>query len=147
MKQNSPAFVWVTIQLGINMKPICALIALLVGSASLVSAELKNPASPEGLESAKKDVERFRLALKKKTSVQLVKAFIPNGRKSYGGYEYYYNYMANIAIREELARRGADAETALRENIENKTRVWEAINGRGDTVGRICTKLLEKLAE
>jgi hypothetical protein len=52
--------------------------------------------------------------------------------------------MVNIAIREELASRGKTAETALRAHVQDKTRIWEAINGPGDTVGRICAELLKQ---
>lgn len=50
--------------------------------------------------------------------------------------------MANIAIREELNARGATASTALRAHRNDHTRIWEVINGPGDTIGSICEELL-----
>ncbi len=101
--------------------------------------------SPEGYDAATKDVEFLKVTLKSKTPEQLIEAFIPTGPHRYGGYEYYYKYMANRAIQKELASRGAEAEPALRANTENKTEIWDAINGRKDfTVGRICTDLLNR---
>jgi hypothetical protein len=107
----------------------------------------KNSASSAGLEAAKKDVQTLKISLKKKSPEQLVESFIPTAEQRYGGYEYFYKYMANIAIREELASRGKSAEPTLRANRSNKTRIWEAVNGPGDTIGRICTKLLDKLTK
>ena len=126
------------------MKLHCGLFLLLCVS-QMVFAEQKGEASPEGLEAAQKDVEALKLVLKQKTPEQLIKEFIPAGQQRYGGYEYFYKYMANIAIREELASRGKSAQAALQANTSNNTRIWEAINGPGNTVGRICTSLLAQL--
>jgi hypothetical protein len=115
--------------------------------SGLLAVEPKGDAAPEGLEEAKRDVEALRIALREKSSDQLIKAFIPDDKKRYGGYEYFYKYMANIAIREELESRGSAAKSALRSNTSNEIRVWEAINGPGDTVGRICKQLLGKLTK
>lgn len=78
---------------------------LLLCATQLVGAEpagKKGCASPEGLEAAKKDVEALKLTLKRKSPDQLVKEFSPAGQRRFGGYEYYYKYMANMAIRDEL---------------------------------------------
>ena len=118
---------------------------LLIGLVSLAAAQEKGNADPEGLKEAKKDVEAFKLELKKMTADQLVNEFIPAGRRRYGGYEYYYKYMANIAIRRELASRGHSAESTLRKNVTNMVPIWEAINGPGETIGKVCEDLLSKL--
>lgn len=120
------------------------LFLLLVGQTA--SAADKGDASPEGLEAAQKDVAALKLALKQKAPEQVVKEFIPaTGQPRLGGYEYFYKYMANMAIRDELASRGIAARGALLANTSNSTRIFEAINGPGDTVGRICGDLLAKL--
>lgn len=122
--------------------------ALVLVWAGVASAEpKKSTASPDGLEAAKKNIEVFRAALKKKTPDELVKTFIPDARKTYGGNQYFYNYMANIAIQDELAARGTKAEQALQAHRKNKTRIFEAINGPGETIESICTALLAKLDE
>ena len=107
----------------------------------------KNDASPEGLEEALAAVRQFKASLKLKEPKELIALFIPSGHRRYGGYDYYYNYKANIAIREELESRGKSAESALRANATNRTRIWEAINGPGDTIGSVCTSLLRNLAQ
>ncbi len=101
--------------------------------------------SNSGLDAAKKDVEVLKIALKQMHPEKLIKAFVPDGPKTFGGYQYYYNFMANIAIQEELASRGATAEAALRANTQNTMRIWEAINGPGLTVGIVCTELLRNI--
>lgn len=121
------------------------ILLVLAVCSSLTIAAGKGDADPEGLEAAQKDVEALKAALKQKTPEQLIKEFIPTGQHRFGGYEYFYKYMANIAIREELESRGKAAETALRANTSNQMYIWEAINGPGDTVGSICTRLLGKL--
>ena len=112
--------------------------------AATPSPHEKGPASEEGLDAAQRDMEALKVTLKGKSPEQLIQSFIPNrSQKHYGGYEYYYNYMANRAIRAELESRGASARDALLAHRDDHTRIWEAINGPGDTVGDICAELLK----
>jgi hypothetical protein len=101
-------------------------------------------ASSEGLEDAERDIQAFKKTLKDKSPEELIASFIPMGEQRYGGYEYYYKYMANIEIRQELKARGAAAYVALRSHSNDHTEIWEAINGPGDTIGRICTEVLKE---
>jgi hypothetical protein len=103
------------------------------------------PLSLEGLERAKKDIDAFKATFKTKSPEQLIKCFVPDGPKPFGGYEYYYKYMANIEIERELASRGKLAEPALRASTENKTPIWEAVSGPGYTVGKVCRQLLARI--
>jgi hypothetical protein len=118
-------------------------VALLV--AGCASEQRKTDAGTEGLDAAQHDIAALKISLKSKSPEQLIQLFIPTGPRRYGGYDYYYNYMANRAIRAELESRGETARSVLQAHREDKTHIWEAINGPGDTVGRICDELLQKL--
>jgi len=105
------------------------------------------PADAEALARAQRDIETLKKTLTKKTSAELIAAFVPKGSQGYGSYEYFRDYMANLAIRAELAARGADARDALERHAKDATRIMEAVNGPGDTVGRICQQLLTALGK
>ncbi len=107
----------------------------------------KSEASRNGLAEAQRDVKNLKVALHKRTPEELIAAFIPTGPMKYGGYEYYFNYMANNAIRAELESRGAAAKAALERHVKDSMRLWEAINGPGNTVGDVCKEALECCAE
>ncbi len=99
----------------------------------------KGEADPNGLDAAKRDIAAFKARLPKLTANELIAAFIPSARtKQYGGYDYYYNYMVKDAIQVELASRGDDIIEVLKAHSHDTTRIWEAVNGRGLTVGAIC---------
>lgn len=114
-----------------------------------VIAEEKSSSSEEGLEDAEKDIAAFKEKLKKKNPEELIGAFIVkkknSSRQRYGGYEYFYNYMANIAIYNELMERKEKARDALEAHVDDKAKVYEAINGPSNSVGELCRELLEKL--
>ena len=106
----------------------------------------KGTATDKGLVDAQHDIEALKKVLKTKSPDELVGSFIPDASpKSFGGYDYYYKYMANIEVRRELESRGITAELALKRHVDDQTRIWEAVNGPGDTVGRICKELLARL--
>lgn len=125
----------------------CLIVLTLFFAADATVAQPKGPAGKEGFDEAVRDVEELKEKLKMLSPAKLVESFIPSGPKKYGGYEYYYKSMANVAIRAELAARGESARGALQANVADKTLIWEAINGPGDTVGRICSHLLEQIDE
>jgi hypothetical protein len=105
---------------------------------------LKNNASPEGLDDALRDIVIFKASLRKKSPEELILAFTPDqSPKKFGGYDYYYKYMANRAVCDELKSRGDAARVALRAHVGDKVRLYEAINGPGNTVGYVCQSLLE----
>lgn len=103
----------------------------------------ENGGSLEGLDAALKDIETFKASLRKKTPEELILAFVPDQPKRWGGYDYYYKYMANDAICAELKSRGDAARVALRAHVGDKVRLYEAISGPGDTVGFVCQSLLD----
>ena len=106
--------------------------------------DTKNSGGINGLEKAKRDVVKFKTKLRRLDSEQLIAAFIPTGQKQYGGYEYYYKYMANIAIQDEISSRGNEVVPALNACVHDQTRIWEAIGGPGLTIGQICQLELQK---
>ena len=106
--------------------------------------DTKSSGGINGLEKAKRDVVKFKTKLRRLDSEQLIAAFIPTGQKEYGEYEYYYKYMANIAIQDEISSRGNEVVPALNAYVHDQTRIWEAINGPGLTIGQICQLELQK---
>jgi hypothetical protein len=108
---------------------------------------LKSEADDDGLADAKRDIVAMKKLLSRKSPEELIASFIPTGSARFGGYEYYYNYMTNRAVRDELQSRGKDAEGSLRRHKDDKVRIWEAINGPGDTVGQICTELISSISK
>ena len=106
--------------------------------------DTKNSGGINGLEKAKRDVVKFKTKLRRLDSEQLIAAFIPTRQKEYGEYEYYYKYMANIAIQDEISSRGNEVVPALNAYVHDQTRIWEAINGPGLTIGQICQLELQK---
>jgi hypothetical protein len=131
---------------GVEMKTLLPMVILLlaVGCASDLR---KSHGSPAGYTEARRDVEAFKITLKSETPEQLVQAFIPDaGAHYYGGYDYYYKSMINIALRQELEARGAAAYPVLLAHREDKVHLWDYINGPGDyTIGSVCEELLKKL--
>ncbi len=109
---------------------------------------IANDAPRDGLEAAERDAAAFKTTLKQKSPEELVKLIIPfssNGTMLIGGYDYYYNKLANDAVREEIAARGAAAGEVLKAHVGDSTLIWESVNGPGDTVGRICKELLNHI--
>ncbi|MCE9592014.1 MAG: hypothetical protein K8S99_16015 [Planctomycetes bacterium] len=107
---------------------------------------VKTNASDEGLTEALRDIEALKKTLRAKSPEELIGSFIPDSNiNRYGGYEYYYNYMANDEIRRELQSRGGAAEPALRKHADDPTWIWEAVNGPAETIGHICNELLRSL--
>ena len=106
----------------------------------------KGDAGPVGLDAAERDVAAFKARLPKLAGNQLIAAFIPSAKvKQYGGYNYHYNYMVNNAIQVELASRDDDIIEVLQAHAHDATRIWEAVNGPGLTVGAIlCAPELRK---
>ncbi len=92
------------------------------------------------------DIEVLKTELQTMSPEQLIAAFKPDGPKRYGGYDYYYNDMANRAIRDELENRGAAALPVLKKHDKDSTNLWQGINGPGFyTIGYVCRELIQQL--
>ena len=100
----------------------------------------KNDASPDGLDAAKRDVEKFKNTLAAKQGDELIASLVAKSKTTtYGGYDYYYGYMANQAVIDEIRSRDDGITIDLKNQQNNRTRIAEAVNGRGQTVGGVCT--------
>lgn len=109
------------------------------GQADEPSAAQKEASSLDGLDDAERDVRLLKKRLAKMSGGKLVVAFEPSPEKpKHGGYDYYYGFMANIAILEEIESRDDTILDALNSQSNNETRVAEAVNGQGLTIGQIC---------
>ncbi|MCG3150143.1 MAG: hypothetical protein PCFJNLEI_03621 [Verrucomicrobiae bacterium] len=114
---------------------------------NLNAAELlKNGASTNGLEDAKRDVEKVKVALKKMTPQELIQAFLPEiNPLFYGGYDYFFETLVNRAIQDELEARGPAAYPALAAHRDDQTQLRTAGNRPSvNTIGSVCYDLLEK---
>ena len=99
----------------------------------------KNDASPDGLDAAKRDVEKFKNTLAAKQGDELIASLVAKSKTTtYGGYDYYYGFMANQAVIDEIRSRDDGITIDLKNQQNNRTRIAEAVNGRGQTVGRVC---------
>ena len=104
----------------------------------------KQDAVSDGLDDAKRDVLLLQNRLAKMPGAELVVAFEESATKpKHGGYDYYYGFLANRAILAEIESRDDAILDVLNSQRNNETRVAEAVNGRGLTIGRIC---IEELA-
>ena len=109
---------------------------------------LKGSASPDGLNVAKQDVSNFKARIVDLTAEELIAAFIPRAEKPrYGGYDYYYGFMLNMAIQSEIRSRGNEIVDTLKSNADNKTQIAEATNGPGLTIGQICQIELDRRSQ
>ena len=111
-------------------------------------SEQKGKTSEGGLKKAQQDVAQLKKQFSNKTPEQLIKTIISASKaQRFGGYEYYYKFMTNVAIAKELRSRGVAALPACERHRSNKTRIYEAINGRGDTVGTLCTRIATEIKQ
>src|SRR4051812_44762705 len=99
-------------------------------SGSVVTTR-KGEASTDGFEQAKRDVATLKKRLASKSPEELIGSLIADTPHGYGGYVYYYGYMANHSIREELRSRGSTASAALQRHRHDQKRLLEAVNGPG----------------
>ncbi len=117
---------------------------LMVGLAA-AQAE-KNDGGRDGRERALRDVAAVTATFDEKSSEDLITLLVPSKNpKRYGGYDYFYASQLNNKITQELRRRGEKARATLTKYLDSKLKVYEAINGPGDTVGTLCRQLLREL--
>lgn len=129
------------------MKYVVTLLAFLLVTLTATSDQ-KGKASSGGLKRAQADVAQLKKQFSKKTPDQLINALIPAPKtRKYGGYEYYYKFMTNLAIAKELRSRGTAALPACEMHRNNKRKIHEAINGRGDTVATLCTRIATEIKQ
>lgn len=116
-----------------------------MASLAVAQAE-KNEAGRDELERALRDIAAVTAKFDEKSSEDLIKSLIPskNGNR-FGGYDYFYASQLNYRITEELRRRGEKARGALAKFLDSELKVYESINGPGNTVGTLCRQLLREL--
>ena len=111
-----------------------------------VAQSEKNDAGRDGVAKALHDVSTVTEKFDEKSSDDLIKLLVPyKSPRHYGGYDYFYASQLNYRITEELRRRGEKARATLTKYLDSKIKVYEAINGPGDTVGTLCQRLLREL--
>jgi hypothetical protein len=105
----------------------------------------KNSGAREGYENAQADARQFAISLSGKSPEDLIRLFLPDGRKQYGGYDYFYRYFVNEAIIGELKSRGEKANDALKKHVNDHVPLWQPINGPPSyNIGEVCRGLLQK---
>ncbi len=118
---------------------------LLMAGLAVAQAE-RNEAGRDGEERALRDVATVTAKFDEKSSEDLIKLLVPSkNAKRYGGYDYFYASQLNYRITQELRQRGEKARATLTKYLDSKLKVYEAINGPGDTVGTLCRQLLREL--
>ena len=97
---------------------------------------------PEDFIRAQNAIAVLKSSFDKVTTREIIKLFrLARRQPVYGGYDYYYDYMANDAIIAELKTRASKDHEVIASSAADTGRLAEAINGPGLTIGRVCEQI------